>query len=69
VQTNSGLLDELENVYVKGQTAHSHASRRLMASTATLTCSNAVGSSDAGGHGADTQIRMRQVGARCSMNI
>jgi hypothetical protein len=54
-----GAASELMH-YVKGQSGHGYASP---ASAAKLTCSNAVGSSDSGGHGADTQIQMRQVGA------
>jgi hypothetical protein len=47
-------------MHVKGQSGHGYASSD---SAAKPTCSNAVGSSDSGGHGADTQIQIRQVGA------
>jgi hypothetical protein len=47
-------------MHVKGQSGHGYASADSAAKPA---CSNAVGSSDGGGHGADTQIQMRQVGS------
>jgi hypothetical protein len=62
-QTNNGLLDELENIYVKGAATDSHSHD---ASSAGHACSNAVVSAESGGHGGDTQIHMKQVGANAS---
>ncbi|KAF6257197.1 hypothetical protein COO60DRAFT_30052 [Scenedesmus sp. NREL 46B-D3] len=57
LQTDKGLLDELENVYVKGAASHGHAA----SSAASRACSNAYGTADSGGHGGDEQIHMKQV--------
>ncbi|WIA44160.1 hypothetical protein OEZ86_010495 [Tetradesmus obliquus] len=59
LQTYRGLLDELENVYMKGAAtdSHSHAD----GSGGHQTCANTGFGSESGGHGSGSQIHMDQV--------